>query len=163
MKILVVGDEICQQEWLTRNLSNTEHEVTTACDGDRSRPTVHHADGLYPISVNFAEAASIGRSVMKKRTPSTPPSRNGAWRKRWLPSPTTAGSSRGAASGSLRWPHCECGYAETESSAVIGWCLHCDHVYVSYGPEIADIHFADNCPAAPVELKKSARERLSKH
>jgi hypothetical protein len=57
-------------------------------------------------------------------------------------------------------PHCECGCAETESSAVIGWCLHCDHVYVSYGPEIADIHFADNCPDAPDELKKSARGRL---
>lgn len=34
MKILVVEDEICQQEWLTRNLSNAGHEVTTACDGD---------------------------------------------------------------------------------------------------------------------------------
>jgi hypothetical protein len=48
-------------------LSNTGHEVTTACDGDRSRPTVHHADRLYPISVNFAEAVSNGRSAMKKR------------------------------------------------------------------------------------------------
>jgi CheY-like chemotaxis protein len=34
MKILVVEDEIRQQEWLTRNLSNAGHEVTTACDGD---------------------------------------------------------------------------------------------------------------------------------
>jgi DNA-binding NtrC family response regulator len=34
MKILVVEDEICQQEWLTRNLSDAGHEVTTACDGD---------------------------------------------------------------------------------------------------------------------------------
>ncbi|HTQ60840.1 MAG TPA: response regulator [Candidatus Solibacter sp.] len=34
MQILVVEDEIRQQEWLTRNLSNAEHEVTTACDGD---------------------------------------------------------------------------------------------------------------------------------
>src|SRR6266478_3051582 len=59
MNILVVEDEIYQQEWLTRNLSNTGHEVTTACDGDRSRPTVHHADGLYSISVNFAEAAQL--------------------------------------------------------------------------------------------------------
>jgi hypothetical protein len=60
-------------------------------------------------------------------------------------------------------PHCECGCAEAESSDVIGWCLHCDHVYVSYGPEIADIHLADNCPDPPDELKKSARERLLKH
>ena len=60
-------------------------------------------------------------------------------------------------------PHCECGCAETESSKVVGWCFHCDHVYVSYSPEIEDRHFADNCPDAPDELKKSARERLLKH
>lgn len=34
MKRLVVEDEIRQQEWLTRNLTSTGHEVTTACDGD---------------------------------------------------------------------------------------------------------------------------------
>ena len=34
MKILVVEDEVRQQDWLTRNLSSTGHEVTTACDGD---------------------------------------------------------------------------------------------------------------------------------
>jgi DNA-binding response OmpR family regulator len=39
MKILVAEDEICQQEWLTRNLSNTGQEVTTACDGDRFHPS----------------------------------------------------------------------------------------------------------------------------
>ena len=27
MKILVVEDEICQREWLTRNLSNAGHET----------------------------------------------------------------------------------------------------------------------------------------
>src|SRR5258708_34125178 len=27
MKVLVVEDEVCQQEWLTRNLSNTGHET----------------------------------------------------------------------------------------------------------------------------------------
>jgi DNA-binding response OmpR family regulator len=35
MKILVVEDEICQQEWLTRNLTNAGHEVTTACEEAR--------------------------------------------------------------------------------------------------------------------------------
>ena len=34
MKVLVVEGGICQQEWLTRNLSNAGHEVTAACDGD---------------------------------------------------------------------------------------------------------------------------------
>jgi hypothetical protein len=60
-------------------------------------------------------------------------------------------------------PHCECGCAETESSKVVGWCFHCDHVYVNYNPEIEDRHFADNCPDAPEELRKSARKRLLKH
>jgi hypothetical protein len=60
-------------------------------------------------------------------------------------------------------PHCECGCSETESSKVVGWCFHCDHVYVNYSPEIQDRHFAHYCPDAPEELKKSARERLAKH
>ena len=34
MKILVVEDEIFQEEWLTRDLSNAVHEVTAVCDGD---------------------------------------------------------------------------------------------------------------------------------
>jgi hypothetical protein len=65
--------------------------------------------------------------------------------------------------GESALPHCECGCAEIESSKVVGWCLHCDHVYVNYSPEIEDRHFADNCTDAPEELKKSARERLLKH
>ena len=60
-------------------------------------------------------------------------------------------------------PSCGCGCAEAELSNVVGWCLHCDHVYIKYGPEIEDRHFADYCPGAPEELKKSARERLVRH
>ena len=60
-------------------------------------------------------------------------------------------------------PSCECGCVETESSEVVGWCLHCDHVYVNYSSKIEAQHFADDCPGAPEELKKSARERLVKH
>jgi hypothetical protein len=58
-------------------------------------------------------------------------------------------------------PHCECGCAKTESSKVVGWCFHCDHVYVNYSSEIEDRHFANNCPDAPDVLKKSAQERLA--
>jgi hypothetical protein len=65
--------------------------------------------------------------------------------------------------GESALPHCECGCVETESSKVVGWCFHCDHVYANYGPDIQDRHFADNCPDAPKEPKKSARKRLSKH
>jgi hypothetical protein len=60
-------------------------------------------------------------------------------------------------------PHCQCGCAEAESSEVVGWCFHCDHVYVEYSSEIEDRHFANYCPDAPAALKKSARERLAKH
>jgi hypothetical protein len=60
-------------------------------------------------------------------------------------------------------PHCECGCVEAELSTVVGWCLHCDHVYVEYSPEIEAQHFADDCPGAPEELKKSSRERLVRH
>jgi hypothetical protein len=65
-----------------------------------------------------------------------------------------------------RWherPSCECGCAEAESNEVVGWCLHCTHVYVDYNPEIEGMHFANYCPGAPDKLKKSARESLVKH
>jgi len=60
-------------------------------------------------------------------------------------------------------PSCECGCAEAERSGVVGWCLHCDHVYLDYSPAIEARHFANDCPGAPEELKKSARERLVRH
>ena len=53
-------------------------------------------------------------------------------------------------------PNCQCGCAEAELGNVVGWCLHCDHVYVNYSPEIEARHFANNCPGVPEELKKSA-------
>src|SRR5260370_20063718 len=59
-------------------------------------------------------------------------------------------------------PHCECGCAEVDPSEVVGWCLHCDHVYVEYNQKIEDRHFANNCAGFPEELKKSARERQAK-
>ena len=60
-------------------------------------------------------------------------------------------------------PHCNCGCTATESGNVVGWCLHCDHVYADYSPVIEARHFASNCPGAPEELKKSARERVAKN
>ena len=60
-------------------------------------------------------------------------------------------------------PHCQCGCAEAETTKIVGFCLHCDHVYATYSPEIEDRHFADDCPGAPEQLKKSARVRLVRH
>jgi len=65
-----------------------------------------------------------------------------------------------------RWherPSCECGCAEAELSNVVGWCFHCDHVYVNYNSLIEAQHFANHCPGVPEVLKKSGRERLVKH
>jgi hypothetical protein len=60
-------------------------------------------------------------------------------------------------------PLCECGCAKTETGDVVGWCLHCGHVYANYSPEIEARHFANSCSGAPEELKKSAQDRLAKH
>jgi hypothetical protein len=51
-------------------------------------------------------------------------------------------------------PHCECGCAEAESSGVVGWCLHCDHVYVNYSPETEDRHFVNDWPGAQRLLRE---------
>lgn len=59
-------------------------------------------------------------------------------------------------------PQCPCGCAETEMDRFVGLCLLCTHAYLSYSSEVEDRHFAFDCPGAPAELKKSARERLSK-
>jgi hypothetical protein len=60
-------------------------------------------------------------------------------------------------------PNCTCGCVEAESSEIVGWCFHCEHAHVEYDREIEARHFADYCPGAPEELKKSARERLVRH
>ena len=59
-------------------------------------------------------------------------------------------------------PHCKCGCSETDSGEAVGWCFHCDHVYVKYNPELEAQHFAYHCPEAPHALKESARARLAK-
>ena len=60
-------------------------------------------------------------------------------------------------------PSCECGCAENAMSTIVGFCLHCTHLYVNYSPGIEDRHFADDCPGASEELKKFARESLVRH
>jgi hypothetical protein len=50
-------------------------------------------------------------------------------------------------------PHCECGCSDTDPGKVVGWCLHCDHVYANYTPELQDQHFANHCADAPETLK----------
>ena len=78
--------------------------------------------------------------------------------------------SRGAQAGAESFceeqdvsvPHCKCGCSEIDSGEAVGWCFHCDHVYVKYTPELEAQHFAYHCPEAPQALKESARARLAK-
>jgi len=36
-------------------------------------------------------------------------------------------------------PHSECGCrSDIDPGKVVGWCLHCDHVYANYTPELQD-------------------------
>ena len=52
-------------------------------------------------------------------------------------------------------PHCRCGCSEINLGKVVGWCLHCDHVYAEYKPAIQSQHLAYHCPGVPSELKRS--------
>jgi hypothetical protein len=59
-------------------------------------------------------------------------------------------------------PHCQCGCSEIDLSGVVGWCLHCNHVYANYTPEIENRHLAYHCPGVPETAKEAARARLAK-
>ncbi len=59
-------------------------------------------------------------------------------------------------------PHCECGCADIDASKIVGWCLHCNHVYAEYSPALEDLHLSKNCPAAPAQVREAAVARLAK-
>jgi hypothetical protein len=59
-------------------------------------------------------------------------------------------------------PHCECGCSDIDFTKIVGWCLHCDHVYANYTAEIENRHFANDCPGASETVKQAARARLGK-
>jgi hypothetical protein len=56
--------------------------------------------------------------------------------------------------------HCECGCKQIDASEIVGWCLHCDHVYADYTPKIENQHFAHHCLGVPPELKQYAAAKL---
>ena len=59
-------------------------------------------------------------------------------------------------------PHCECRCTESDPRKVIGWCVHCRHVYADYSPKIEAKHFVGHCPGAPAALKQAAWTSLAK-
>jgi len=58
-------------------------------------------------------------------------------------------------------PHCQCGCSDTDFAKIVGWCLHCQHIYANYTPEIENRHFANDCRDAPTTVKEAALARLA--
>ena len=42
-------------------------------------------------------------------------------------------------------PHCECGCADAHPEEVVGFCVWCSHVYVSYDAKTEAQHFLYFC------------------
>lgn len=61
-----------------------------------------------------------------------------------------------------RLHNCECGCEEVDAAMIVGWCLHCNHVYTIYTPKLQDQHFANHCPGAPEGLKQYALASLGR-
>ena len=59
-------------------------------------------------------------------------------------------------------PHCECGCADAHREEVVGFCVWCSHVYVSYNTKVEAQHFLHFCPGAPAELLEAAQSRLAR-
>ena len=59
-------------------------------------------------------------------------------------------------------PHCECGCAAAHHEEVVGFCVWCSHVYVSYDTKTEAQHFLYFCPGAPEELFKAAQQKLAR-
>ena len=66
-----------------------------------------------------------------------------------------------AAHGAER-PRCECGCAAAHHEDVVGYCVWCSHVYVSYDTKVEAQHFSSFCSGAPEELRQASRLRLGR-
>jgi len=82
----------------------------------------------------------------------------------WQAAPNTASAGGPAKTDEPRTavPKCECGCADIDASRIVGWCLHCDHVYANYTPALENRHFANHCPDVPETVREAARARLAK-
>jgi hypothetical protein len=59
-------------------------------------------------------------------------------------------------------PRCECGCADAHREAVVGYCVWCSHVYVSYDTKTEAQHFLYFCPGAPAELRDASQSKLAR-
>lgn len=59
-------------------------------------------------------------------------------------------------------PHCECGCADAHPEDIVGFCVWCSHVYISYDAKTEAQHFLDLCPGAPQEIREAAHSKLAR-
>jgi hypothetical protein len=59
-------------------------------------------------------------------------------------------------------PRCECGCADAHPEDVVGFCVWCSHVYVSYNAKVEAQHFSNLCAGAPEELREAAQRKLAR-
>jgi len=59
-------------------------------------------------------------------------------------------------------PRCQCGCANANHEQVVGFCVWCNHVYVSYDAKTESQHFSKFCTGAPTEIREAAQSRLTR-
>jgi catechol 2,3-dioxygenase-like lactoylglutathione lyase family enzyme len=59
-------------------------------------------------------------------------------------------------------PRCECGCADAHPEVVVGYCVWCSHVYVSYDAKTEAQHFLYFCSGAPEEIREAAQSKLAR-
>jgi len=69
---------------------------------------------------------------------------------------------KAAANGAAERPHCQCGCADAKREEVVGSCVWCSHVYVSFNAMTEAQHFSNFCAGAPAELREALRLKLAR-
>jgi hypothetical protein len=57
---------------------------------------------------------------------------------------------------------CECGCADAHREEVVGSCVWCSHVYVTFDAKTEARHFSKFCAGAPAEMREAAQSRLGR-
>jgi hypothetical protein len=68
---------------------------------------------------------------------------------------------KAAAHGAAERPHCECGCSDTKPEEIVGSCVWCSHVYVTFDAATEARHFLYNCSGAPDELRMVSQVKLA--
>jgi hypothetical protein len=69
---------------------------------------------------------------------------------------------KAAAHGAAERPRCECGCDAANPEDVVGSCVWCSHVYVTFDARTEAEHFLYHCSGAPAELRQVAQQKLAR-